>query len=386
MWKNMKKKFQPNSITLQWHVTERCNWRCKHCYQENYETPEMNLGQMEEILVQFIALVKKWKLPKRRARINITGGEPFIRKDFLSFLEIVNKYSDNFRWTILSNGSLLTEDIAKRLRTLGILSFQLSLEGIEETNDKIRGKGSFQKVLNSIKLLTQANIPTRVSLTLSKQNFREIRELAQLLAPLNISRLAVRRIAPLGLEKNQFRNLVLEPQELRDLYSEIEGINKELKEKNCILRVMGGCENAIFNDEISSSPDLMSYGTCGVNEGSILTLLPDGDVLICRRLPIKIGNVLVKSLEEIYYSPLYENFRGKNEDVPLECYLCPNQKSCSGGAKCVTYAMTGKTTPDVQCWKLFDNLDESTAYIKRQNWFKKFLLLLKIFRFSKRNR
>jgi radical SAM protein with 4Fe4S-binding SPASM domain len=372
----MKKKFQPKSLTLQWHITERCNWRCKHCYQENYETPEMNLGQMEEILIKFVALVKKWKLPKKSIWMYLTGGEPFIRNDFLPFLEIVNKYSDSFRWTILSNGSLLTEDIARKLKGLGITNFQLSLEGTEKTNDEIRGKGSFQKNIRAIKILVEARIPVRISFTLSKQNYKEIRELALQIAPLGVSRLAIRRIAPFGSGEKQLRKLVLEPLGLRNVYQEIERINMELKEKKYSLKVSGGCENAVFNDDISS-PDLMSFGKCGVTEGNVITLLPDGDVLICRRFPIKIGNVLKKPLEEIYYSPLYEDFRGENEDVPLECYPCPIQKSCSGGAKCVTYALTGKTTPDVQCWKLFNSLKESTAYVKHQNWLKKFLLFLR---------
>jgi radical SAM protein with 4Fe4S-binding SPASM domain len=343
----------------------------------------MNLGQMEKVLVQFIDLVKKWKLPKNRTAIYFTGGEPFIRNDFQSFLEIANKYSDSFCWNILSNGSLLTEGIAKKLKELGITNFQISLEGIEKTNDEIRGYGSFQKILRAIQILDGTKIPIRISLTLSKQNYKEIRELAFQLAPLGVSWLAARRIAPFGSKGNQLQKLVLEPQELRNAYQEIEKINKELKEKRYMLKVLGGCENAVFNDDILS-PDLMSYGGCAVNEGRITTLLPNGDVLICRRFPIKIGNVLEKPLEEIYYSPLYENFRGENEDVPLECYPCPIKKSCSGGAKCVTYALTGKTAPDIQCWKLFDILKESTVYVKRQNLIKKIILLFKIFKSSNR--
>lgn len=375
----MKKMFQPKFISLQWHITERCNWRCKHCYQENYSTPELDIEEMEKILIQFVALIKKWKLPRRSALLPIMGGEPLLRKDFFSFLEIVKKYSDYFYWTVASNGSLLTEDIAKRLKALGISYLQVSLEGTEEINDEVRGKGSFQKAIEAIRLLNLAKIPIRVSLTISKQNFSEMRKLAHLLVPLGVSWLGVRRIVPFGSKGDQLENLVLEPQELRHLYREIEEVNKELREKKYGLKVLGGCENAIFNDEISS-PGLMTHANCGVIGGKILTLMPDGDVLICRRLPIKIGNVLKKSLEEIYYSPLYENLRGENDDIPLECYPCPNVKSCLGGAKCVTYALTGKTAPDVQCWKLFRSLSESIPYIRHQNWFKKFVLFLKVLR------
>jgi radical SAM protein with 4Fe4S-binding SPASM domain len=80
----------------------------------------------------------------------------------------------------------------------------------------------------------------------------------------------------------------------------------------------------------------------------------------CRRLPIKIGNLYEKTLEEIYYSPLYERFR-RQEDIDSECRSCSNFHHCFGGAKCVTLALTGKTTPDVQCWKFY----KENAYVSR---------------------
>ena len=360
----LKSLFKPRSLIFQWHITERCNWRCKHCYQESYTTPEMNLEMLEKVLNQYVALIKKWQIPKNHASINITGGEPLIREDFFQFLGEVYKLSEHFRFSILSNGSLLTKENAKILKLFGIHSFQVSMEGMEKTNDEIRGEGSFKKILKAIEILVWAGIPARVSVSLSNKNRSEIKELAKTLAPLGVKSIGARRIVPWG-SGSQFKNDVLEPQELRAFYKELEEINKIMIKNDYELRVSGGCENGIFNDEISA-PDLMSFNHCGVSDGRILVILPNGDVLPCRRLPIKIGNVYEKSLEEIYYSPLYETWRNK-EDSPAECRSCPNFKNCFGGAKCVTYAMTGKTAPDVQCWKLFDNLEEAINKIKMPN-------------------
>lgn len=81
----------PKSFRLQWHITERCNFRCLHCYQENYDTQEMNLGQMEKVLIEFVDLIKKWDIPPYRASLIIAGGEPFLYKDFsLFWLKFVN--------------------------------------------------------------------------------------------------------------------------------------------------------------------------------------------------------------------------------------------------------------------------------------------------------
>jgi radical SAM protein with 4Fe4S-binding SPASM domain len=374
----MRKKYRPKSFVLQWHVTERCNWRCKHCYQENYSTAETSIGEMEQILLQFVGLVKNWKLPKESARIQITGGEPFLREDFFSFLEKIRAYSDYFKWGIMSNGSLLTEDSVKKLKSFGIEYFQVSLEGLQETNDEIRGEGSFQKILAAIRLLNKEKINIAVSLSLTKRNYKEIAELSQLLSLFGVSRIGARRIVPFGAGGGEQTAMLLEPHELQEFYRELEKINADLIKNESKLKVTGGCENAIFNNEIRH-PSLMNFGGCAVNDGRVLTVMPNGDVYICRRLPIKIGNVLQNAMEDIYYSPIYENFRGKKADAPLECYPCPNLKSCSGGAKCVTYAVTGKTVPDVQCWKLFKSLEESSSYVKNQILLKKLLLFLRIY-------
>jgi len=370
-----KNLFHPRSLVLQWHITERCNWRCGHCYQENYNTPEMDLQKMKDVLEQYVELVKKWRLPKQYARIQITGGEPFLRTDLFAFLEMLHKYSDLVSWTVMSNGSLLDGDKAGKLKSLGIRNFQVSLEGLEKTNDEIRGRGSFRKIIKAIELLNQANILVRVSLTLTKNNCGEIGKLAEILAPLNVGALAVRRIIPSGLNKSHFEDLLLEPMALRNLYREIENINREMARKGYSLKIMGGCESAVFNDEISA-PGLMSRDYCIMADGTIITLMPDGDVLICRRCPIKIGNVYKNSLEDIYYSPVYKALIEK-KDVPFECKICSNLKECFGGAKCVTYALTGKTAPDIQCWKLFANLHGAEKYIKSPSVFKKIKLLKK---------
>jgi radical SAM protein with 4Fe4S-binding SPASM domain len=349
--------FQPNFLVFQWHITERCNWRCKHCYQESYTTPEMDLEKMQDVLNQYVGLLKKWQIPKIHARLQITGGEPFIRQDFFQFLGKVYKLSEHFHWTVMSNGSLLTKEKAKILKLFGIENLQVSLEGLEKTNDEIRGKGSFNKVLKAIEILVWAGISPRVSVTLTKKNRPEIRELAETLALLGVRAIGARRIVPWG-SGTQLKDEVLEPHELREFYREVEEINKTMIKRNCELRVVGGCENGIFNDEISE-PGLMTFNHCGVADGRVMVILPNGNVLPCRRLPIKLGNLYEKSLEEIYYSPLYENWRNK-KDITEGCHSCSNFDNCLGGAKCVTYAMTGKTSPDVQCWKLFDNLEKAT--------------------------
>lgn len=137
---------RPRAFTLQWHITERCNWRCKHCYQEETIKEELTTDQLFDVLKQYSSLIKKWELPQNLARLNISGGEPLIRQDFFQIIEEIKKYRGMFRWGILSNGSFITRKIAKKLKESGISDYQVSLEGLEKNNDKTRGEGSFKKI------------------------------------------------------------------------------------------------------------------------------------------------------------------------------------------------------------------------------------------------
>ena len=81
-------RYQPKSFHLQWHITERCNLKCKHCYfDEKFLKNELSLNKLFVVLDDYINLLKKWKLPREASRISITGGEPLIRNDFFEFLE-----------------------------------------------------------------------------------------------------------------------------------------------------------------------------------------------------------------------------------------------------------------------------------------------------------
>ncbi len=79
----------PRFMLLQWHITERCNNRCAHCYQEENEGGELTFEELLAVLEQYKDLLddfaKEAEAPSR-GHINVTGGEPFIRSDFPDFL------------------------------------------------------------------------------------------------------------------------------------------------------------------------------------------------------------------------------------------------------------------------------------------------------------
>ncbi len=340
-----------NTFTIQWHITERCNWRCKHCYQEGSCRPvDLSLDQLFHILDNCLSInISKDK----KVNFTITGGEPMIRDDFFEFAERLSHDLDDcgYEWRMLSNGSLITEESARKLKDLNLQSFQISMEGMERTNDSLRGKGAFKKISEAIRILVRSKIRVSVSLTLTEKNIKDVFPLARYLKDLGVTAFAVRRLVPTG-EGVGLRESMILSGELRDLYFKIMEFNK--KESSGSFSLLTGCESAIFNEDLlsnGSSSDHPRLSMCGVSLGGGLNIMSNGDLVPCRRMPIKVGNALKDSFYDAYYSDTMVDLRDHDKS-DSSCRKCSGFNFCLGGAKCIAYALTGKwDVPDPQCWK-----------------------------------
>jgi radical SAM protein with 4Fe4S-binding SPASM domain len=189
--------------------------------------------------------------------------------------------------------------------------------------------------------------------------------------------LGARRIVPMGNGREMIEQL-LAPKELLNFYERVQMLNKQMLESDPgnNFSVVCGCENGIFNDHIEDKR-FFSFGICGVLIKKIITVMPDGELYPCRRLPIALGNIKKISFQEVFEGNGYKKFAfGEDYKLSKECYFCSNVKNCLGGALCVTHAFSnGKAlSPDPQCWKLFKSLDDSKDYVCNKKSFKKVLL------------
>ena len=345
--------FIPQSFHLQWHITERCNLSCKHCYfDKKFLKNELSLVQLLKIFKSYLTLIKKWKLPRDASRISITGGEPMVRKDFFEFLEECYKNKELTRYGILINGLLLDREKVARLKDLKIDYAQVSLEGMEKANDEIRGQGTFKKIIEAVRLLVKNKIKTSISATINKRNLKDVPQLINLAENLKVNALGLRRFVPIG-RGSHFKKMMLSPQETRKLYLYISKTSQKLRNQKVKLRLGIGCEDGILAQE--------NLPVNGCVAGYLsLTILPNGDVYPCRRLPIYVGNVLKHSLEEIFYNSKELKRLRDPQNINSYCQNCPYFDKCKGGAKCVSYAYwksmhleNPQFLPDPQCWRLF---------------------------------
>jgi len=332
---------------LQWHLTERCNLRCRHCYvDEKLVKEELPFKAVKDILGQYFSFIAESGITRNNTRVSFTGGEPFFRKDIFDIIEVCYKNYQVSRYGVLCNGYFLSDENVARMRALKVDYAQVSIEGSEKNNDSLRGKGSYSKALEGVKRLLNAGISTSISMTVHKKNVKDVPVMIELAKKLKVDALGIRRLIPAGRGK-AMTDLMLTPPQIKDLYKYILSV----KESDGSRFVTIGCEDGIMAQTMHYQPNGC---LCGYHS---LTILPNGEVYPCRRLPVLAGDLRKTSLKDIFLSS--EALCGIR-DIGIkekECLRCPFFNECLGGAKCVSYSFWGRLgKPDPQCWRLFDEL------------------------------
>ncbi|MDR0705610.1 MAG: radical SAM protein, partial [Planctomycetaceae bacterium] len=357
----------PKHFQIQWHLTERCNLRCSHCYQNSYNNPDLPLKSLRIILKQFVETIetfnkeRQYKIP---AGITLTGGEPFLRTDFFELLEEVITFRKLFRFAILTNGTFIDNTIAKRLRKLKPDYVQVSLDGTKETHETVRGRGSFEPAVEGIRQLVQAGIRTLISFTAGRYNVTDFPAVAQLGVELGVDRIWTDRFIPTTPEQ---QDASLSPEETKTFFETIRRVRQSLR-KSFLYRfipqfmIRQSCTEISMNRALQF---LVGGGTmyhCSAGD-SLVAVLPDGTLLPCRRLPIPVGNLLENPLLELYRSSnLFQSLRTSRFNESSSCYRCPFSEGCGGGLRCLAYAITNDSlSGDPACW-LRKNSNAVSAY------------------------
>jgi radical SAM protein with 4Fe4S-binding SPASM domain len=326
---------------FQWHITERCNWRCKHCYHEGYKaTGELTCDELLQILDIMEKTLRGWE---KKAAVSITGGEPWLRKNEVKIILERMEKSDVFtRADLLTNGSLLDDDDCKMLASFSVLRrIQVSLEGAyPETNDKIRGEGAFNTTIESIRRMKKHGLEVSVMMTIAQYNYEEVIPLLEVLNKEQVDAFALERFMPEGQSRKQ-KDQVLTSEQVKQTFSAVH----QWALKNTVPRVLQ--YRPLFCLLANNDPYVGAM--CSVGENA-LTILHDGTILPCRRLPIPLGNILTDNLFEIWAeSPFLWKVRMPS-GLKGKCAHCDHIVQCRG-CRAMAYSVTGDwLAPDPHCW------------------------------------
>lgn len=335
---------------VQCHLTEKCNLRCTHCYQSGSADGELSPDEIRALLAELADLLQAWREAyglEFAAGLNVTGGEPLLHPDLEEILGEMT--GGGFAVFLLTNGTLIDADRAARLADLGVRGVQVSIEGPEEIHDTIRGRGSFAAACAGIAHLVAAGHTVTMNATLSALNAGRFREMVGLCASLGAQRFGFSRLVPAGRGAGLV-DRILEPGRVRRIYQEL------FSHRVPGVEIVTGDPVASQLRTTGDADDCGDVATGGCAAGvSGLTIMPDGTVVPCRRLPIPLGNIRQDSLREIWAtSKILEQLRDR-ASYKGACGSCRRWAHCRG-CRAIAYASSlarGQTdllADDPQCF------------------------------------
>jgi radical SAM protein with 4Fe4S-binding SPASM domain len=289
------------AITIE--LNTNCNWRCKHCYIDDYSYEyELSFNVIKRLFIE----MRKMGV----VDLLFTGGEMFLRKDILEIIKLAR--SMFFDVSLFTNASLLNESVIKSLKCLYIDHISCTLFSLDDSiHDSITGvNGSLQKTMENLKLLKQYNIDVEVKHIITNLNMHEHKRIVEYCTSMGFKY----RLTP-------------------SIWSKKDGDHSplNLKVDETYLR-----KNLIEIDELRSSSKIVKHENlfvCNATRYSLF-IMANGDVTPCTNLYKSIGNISENSLKDIWKSSEYlnkvQNLKWKNLHVCKNCEVSDFCMRCSG--------------------------------------------------------
>ena len=346
---NNQKPNKKFTFSFQWHITDDCDQRCKHCYifsADNCKPLEsMNWEQMEKTFYNCLDFCDTYNC---RPYFYLTGGDPILHPDFWRLLELIHEHEILF--TILGNPFHLNGEVCKRLKSYGCERYQMSIDGLRETHDWFRKPGSFDCTLEKLTCLKNAGIRTAIMTTVSKTNMNEIPGIIDEVVAAGANVFAFSRYVPSGGELDTS----MTAGEYRTLLDKCDKKFAEYEEHGCDtyfnkkdhLWTLHDYETGKFHIPETAEEGMIYDGChCG---NSHLTILPSGDVYACRRVSdSRVGNVYEDKLADIWIGSM-ESYREFDKFSKCsKCRLLPWCRGCPAVAKGTNGDFYAE---DPQCW------------------------------------
>lgn len=315
-------------MIISWNTTKRCNLYCKHCYRDSsseYFSGELNTDEGKKLIDE---------IAKSGFRILIlSGGEPLMRDDIY---ELSSYAREKELIPVLgTNGTLITEKVAKNLKKAGIMAAGISLDYLdEEKHDNFRNfKGSFNKTLEGIRNCIKEGIRVQINTTVTKDNKDEILDIIDFSKKIGATSHHPFFLVEVGRGKN-LKKEALNHKEYIDMINKIldkqSKIDMELK-PTCAPQFMSLAKKMGVKMRFSRGC-IAGIGYC--------CILPNGDVHICPYLPKVVGNVREVGFHRLWKESKIFNELRDFKKYKGRCGSCKDISIC-GGCRAKAYIATG---------------------------------------------
>lgn len=329
-------KYQP--ITCVWEVTMGCNMRCGHCGSSCAEAlpDELNTEEALDVCGQIARLGVKW--------VTLSGGEPLTRKDLP---QLVKELSDQgVAVNIITNGWLMNQDMANALKTNGIATVAISIDGTEEIHDSIRKPGAFAHARQAFGILKELGITTGAVTTITKRSLSILGELKEDLIRMGVDSWQVQIGLPMGNLKEK-PDWLIEPSQVEDIIDFCYKTAREGRIKIYPADCIGYYTRKEFQVKCISYSSAQAPLWDGCNAGIRgFGVLHNGNILGCTSIRDEKyieGSLRERSLQDIWEDEHSFSWRRdmKKEMLSGRCKTCTYGSKCLGGCPNTRLTMNG---------------------------------------------
>ena len=334
-----------------WNLTDRCNLACTHCYSKSGpgRTTEGELTTAEAFDV--IDDLADMGVPL----ILFTGGEPLMRADIWELA--THARSRGLKMALSTNGTLITPDIAHRIKKSGIEYAGISMDGAKaETHDRFRNSpGAFEQTIRAFAACKEAGLRCGVRVTLTKENCRELESLVDLALSLSASRFCLYWLVPTGRGSDSYARLQLNRAEVVEALDVLYRKAKETDPAAMEFLTVDAPQDCIHllasmekdgSEDLADAKGLLESLKGGCSAGTrVANIDTQGNVYPCqfaRADEFLVGNVRDRPFSRIWADGknlVLSRFREKEARFGGRCGICTYRDLCGGGCRVRAHAV-----------------------------------------------
>ena len=326
-----------------WELTAQCNLKCQHCRAEaQYDVVAGELSTAE--IFEVADAIRRDADPI----LILTGGEPLARSDWYKVAEHCCRIFS--RVALATNGTLIDDAVAARIKATGIQRVSISLDGAcAETHDAFRGQqGSFTEALRGFDCLKRAGMSLQANVTVTRHNVAEIDALLTLMLERGVDAFHVFMLVPVGCGAEIDESTRLSPEQNDEVLRWLFHKSLEFSGRVQLKATCAPTYFRIMREEaqkqhiaLPSSGHGMQAVTRGCLAGSgVCFISRTGDVQPCGYLPLAVGNVREQALGDIWrQSSVFAKLRDPDM-LSGKCRVCSFRNVCQG-CRARAYAQSG---------------------------------------------
>jgi radical SAM protein with 4Fe4S-binding SPASM domain len=339
-------------LVLSYNVTRECNMKCGHCYINATDQKlegELSTQEAKAVIDQIYQVSSPLLI--------LSGGEPLLRPDVFELIECGSK--KGLKMGLGSNGYLIDDVVAKRLKEAGIATVSISIDSsIPAQHDEFRGvQGAWEKAVNACKMLRKHGVLVQVNTTLTHDNYDQIDDIMTLAESIGVENFHLFFLVPTG---RGVKLTDISPQKYEEMIT-----NTFAKVHKHRLNVRPSCAPQFMRIAQGMGLDMRQWIRGCIAGLHYCRIYPNGDVTPCPYLPIKLGNVREQSFKDIWFnSEVFKNLR--NQDcLKGKCGACEYKTLC-GGCRARAYGLSSDFID--YCGDLHVPSEQRKDYLTEDPW------------------